>query len=87
MLATPVQVESARRASETGPAPCPKPHKAKAMHSHKNFVCTTAPNMGVDKVLGNNMAHVVQRIAPAVHVQTQNICTVASRQLAAFSGA
>lgn len=87
IFSPPVQVESARRASETGPAPCPKPHKAKAMHSHRNFVCTTAPNMDIVKVSGNNIAHAVQTIAPAVHVQTQSICTVASRQLAAFSGA
>ena len=27
--------------------------------------------MGIVKLLGNNIAHVVQTIAPAVHVQTQ----------------
>ncbi len=41
------------------------------MHSQRNFVCTSAPNMGIVKLLGNNIAHVVQTIAPAVHVQTQ----------------
>ena len=63
--AAPVRVESANRASTTGPAPWPKPQSAKAQQSHKYLWSTVVPNIHTVRSCGRRTAAVVQAIAPA----------------------
>lgn len=61
----PVRVESASRASTTGPAPCPRPQSARAKHSQRYLWSTVVPKTHTVRSWGKSTAAVVQAIAPA----------------------